>query len=77
MTVEDQDGEGISPEAQELGKAMADYMEQTGRHFPSWSEVLEVAESLGYRRVAKKTELPKPTPRQCGKPGGPRRRSRG
>ena len=39
-------------------KAMDDYKRKSGRMFPTWSEVLEVLHSLGYRRVAEPTDLP-------------------
>jgi hypothetical protein len=32
--------------------AMKDYKDQSGRMFPTWSEVLEVLRSLGYEKVA-------------------------
>lgn len=36
----------------EFMKAMDDYKRKSGRPFPTWSEVLEVIMSLGYRKVA-------------------------
>ena len=36
----------------EFMKAMDDYKRKSGRPFPTWSEVLEVLMSLGYRKVA-------------------------
>lgn len=36
----------------EFMKAMDDYKRKSGRPFPTWSEVLEVMMSLGYRKVA-------------------------
>jgi hypothetical protein len=38
-------------------KAMEDYKRDFARPFPTWSEVLEVLKSLGYRRVAGMTEI--------------------
>ncbi len=38
-------------------KAMDDYKRKSGRMFPTWSEVLEVLHSLGYRQVAEPTPL--------------------
>jgi len=32
--------------------AMNEYKHQSGRMFPTWSEVLEVLRSLGYEKVA-------------------------
>jgi len=44
-------------------KAMDQYKRDNRRPFPTWSEVLEVLRSLGYRKVAEPTELPgKKTP---------------
>ena len=40
-----------SPEI-EFMRAMDDYKRKSGRPFPTWSEVLEVVISLGYRKVA-------------------------
>src|SRR2546421_3340343 len=39
-------------------KAMDRYKRENRRPFPTWSEVLEVMRSLGYRRVAEPTALP-------------------
>jgi hypothetical protein len=39
-------------------KAMDQYKRQNRRPFPTWSEVLEVLYSLGYRKVADPSELP-------------------
>lgn len=36
----------------EFMRAMDDYKRKSGRPFPTWSEVLEVLMSLGYRKVA-------------------------
>jgi len=36
----------------EFMRAMDDYKRKSGRAFPTWSEVLEVMMSLGYRKVA-------------------------
>jgi hypothetical protein len=36
----------------EFMKSMDDYKRKSGRPFPTWSEVLEVLMSLGYRKVA-------------------------
>lgn len=41
----------------EFMKAMDDYKRQSGRQFPTWSEVLEVIRCLGYRKVAEPTQL--------------------
>ncbi len=39
-------------------KAMDDYKRANRRPFPTWSEVLEVLYSLGYRKVAEPAPLP-------------------
>jgi hypothetical protein len=39
-------------------KAMDQYKRDNRRPFPTWSEVLEVLYSLGYRKVADPTALP-------------------
>src|SRR6266850_4706990 len=39
-------------------KAMDQYKRDNRRPFPTWSEVLEVLMSLGYRKVAEPTNLP-------------------
>jgi hypothetical protein len=38
-------------------KAMDEYKRKSGRQFPTWSEVLEVLMSLGYRCVAEPTDI--------------------
>jgi hypothetical protein len=42
----------------EFMKAMDRYKRENRRPFPTWSEVLEVLHSLGYRRVAEPTAMP-------------------
>ncbi|MEY3458510.1 MAG: hypothetical protein RL215_1667 [Planctomycetota bacterium] len=41
----------------EFMRAMDDYKRRSGRPFPTWSEVLEVVMSLGYRKVAEPTTM--------------------
>ena len=41
----------------EFMRAMDQYKRKSGRPFPTWSEVLEVLMSLGYRKVAEPTEM--------------------
>ncbi len=41
----------------EFMKAMDLYKRRSGRQFPTWSEVLEVLQNLGYRKVASPTEI--------------------
>ena len=38
-------------------QAMDLYKRKSGRQFPTWSEVLEVLKSMGYRLVAEPTEI--------------------
>ena len=47
-----------SEDETEFMKAMDRYKRENRRPFPTWSEVLEVLRSLGYRKVAEPTELP-------------------
>jgi hypothetical protein len=47
-----------SDDEAEFMKAMDRYKRENRRPFPTWSEVLEVLHSLGYRRVAEPTALP-------------------
>jgi hypothetical protein len=46
-----------SDEEIEFMRAMDEYKRRSGRQFPTWSEVLEVLRSIGYRKVAEPTEL--------------------
>jgi hypothetical protein len=39
-------------------KAMDQYKRDNRRPFPTWSEVLEVLRSLGYRKIAEPTAMP-------------------
>ena len=57
-----------SDDEAEFMKAMDRYKRENRRPFPTWSEVLEVMRSLGYRKVAEPTELPggKKTPQAAG-----------
>lgn len=41
----------------EFMRAMDDYKRKSGRPFPTWSEVLEVLTSLGYRKVAEQSPM--------------------
>lgn len=41
----------------EFMKAMDIYKRRSGRQFPTWSEVLEVLRSMGYRKVEEPTEI--------------------
>ncbi|MGL6095581.1 MAG: hypothetical protein ACRC7O_07280 [Fimbriiglobus sp.] len=47
-----------SDDESEFMKAMDRYQRENRRPFPTWSEVLEVLRSLGYRKVADPTDLP-------------------
>ncbi len=46
-----------TPDQVDFMKAMDLYKRRSGRQFPTWSEVLEVIENLGYRKVAAPTEI--------------------
>jgi hypothetical protein len=52
----------LSDDALEFMKAMDQYKRDNRRPFPTWSEVLEVLSSLGYRKVEKPTEIPRTSP---------------
>ena len=41
----------------EFMSAMDNYKRRSGRPFPTWSEVLEVVRSLGYRKVETASEI--------------------
>lgn len=41
-------------------RAIVAYKQRRKRPFPTWREVLAIARSLGYRRVAEPTALPVP-----------------
>lgn len=45
-----------STEELEFMQAIQAYKQQSGRMFPTWSEVLEVLQSLGYTKSEKETE---------------------
>jgi hypothetical protein len=44
----------------EFMKAMDDYKRQSGRNFPTWSEVLEVVRSLGYTKPEHRLPVEQP-----------------
>ena len=46
-----------SDEEIEFMRAMDEYKRRSGRQFPTWSEVLEVIRSLGYRQVAEASDI--------------------
>jgi len=54
----------------EFMKAMDQYKRDNRRPFPTWSEVLEVLHSLGYRKVAEPTALPGLQPAAAVPPKG-------
>jgi len=54
----------------EFMKAMDQYKRDNRRPFPTWSEVLEVLHSLGYRKVAEPTALPGLQPAGAVSPKG-------
>ena len=45
-------GVADSDPAEQFQAAMRAYRDTSGRMFPTWSEVLEVLQSLGYRKLA-------------------------
>jgi hypothetical protein len=47
----------VSEEEAAFKQAMDRYKRENRRPFPTWSEVLEVLRSLGYRKVAEESEL--------------------
>jgi hypothetical protein len=42
---------------EEFMRAMSDYRQRSGRMFPTWSEVLEVLQSLGYEKPSCKSTV--------------------
>jgi len=56
-------GAGYSPDEVDFLRAISTYQQTRHRPFPTWSEVLSVLTSLGYRRVAEPGPLP-PLPRR-------------
>jgi hypothetical protein len=58
----------VEDEATSFKKAMDRYKRENRRPFPTWSEVLEVLRSLGYRKVADETELPGTKKETAGPP---------
>jgi hypothetical protein len=51
----------LTDEASAFKSAMERYKRENRRPFPTWSEVLEVLRSLGYRKVGEVTEAIPPT----------------
>jgi hypothetical protein len=49
----------------EFMEAMHDYKHRSGRMFPTWSEVLEVLQALGYEKPAQSDEDQFPTARHA------------
>jgi hypothetical protein len=45
-------GADLSPDECQFAAAMLNYQREFGRRYPAWREVLRVARSLGYRKVA-------------------------
>ncbi len=46
------DEAGFAAAEEEFMRAMEEYRRRSGRMFPTWSEVLEVLQGLGYQKVA-------------------------
>lgn len=57
------DGSNYNEDEIEFIRRMEEYQRKNKRRFPTFTEVLMVAHSLGWRRVAAPTELPKRPPR--------------
>jgi hypothetical protein len=53
-------GADLTADEWEFVKAIDRYQRVFGRRYPSWREVLGVLQSLGYRKVAPETDLPRP-----------------
>lgn len=56
-----------SPEEMEFLRAMQEYKRRSGRMFPTWSEVLEVLMSLGYRKPIEADEEDLAVPEPAGR----------
>lgn len=54
-------GSSYDDEEEEFLRAMQTYMKERNRRFPSFTEVLAVARSLGYRKVAPPADPATPT----------------
>jgi hypothetical protein len=50
----------MSDEQFEFLMAIDEYKRENARHFPTWTEVLEVIKALGYRKVAEPQPLEQP-----------------
>ena len=44
-------GESLTHEEADFGRAMERYQRVSGRRYPTWLEVLNVAKDTGYRKV--------------------------
>jgi hypothetical protein len=61
-------GSGYTDEEVGFLKAVMAYQRVNRRRFPTYTEVLAVAKSLGYRRVADPGPLPRYDPKADGAP---------
>jgi hypothetical protein len=61
----------VTPEDElEFLRSMEDYKRQSGRQFPTWSEILEVLQGLGYaKRIWRPIELVGPPVPESTTPG--------
>jgi hypothetical protein len=50
----------MSDEQFEFLMAIDEYKRKNARHFPTWTEVLEIIKALGYRKVAEQQPLQQP-----------------
>jgi hypothetical protein len=49
--------EDFAAAAEEFLRAMQEYKRRSGRMFPTWSEVLEVLQGLGYEKTSCRLEV--------------------
>ena len=57
-TFESKDGANLTDRQIDFGKTMDAYKRERGRFHPSYSQVLDVIDSMGYRLVAPAIALP-------------------
>lgn len=53
-------GSDVTAAEWEFLQAVTQYQQRHRRRYPSWREVLHIVHSLGYRKVAPETSLPRP-----------------
>lgn len=62
-------GADLTADECQFAAAMLTYQRQYGRRFPAWREVLRVAKSLGYRKVAPPEPVVPPSLWKLSTPG--------